>query len=88
MKLWLALAAALMVSAAAVQSPAVAQEPPALAAIKDPAEKARVQKLIEGAKKEGGLSWIGVQIEPGHAEPIIAEFKRHYGLNDLKGEYT
>ena len=69
-------------------SSAVAQEPPALAAITDKAEKARVQALIEGAKKEGQLSWIGVQIEPGHADPIIAEFKRYYGLNDLKGEYT
>lgn len=67
---------------------ALAQQPPALAAITDSAERARVEALIEGAKKEGALSWIGVQIEPGHAEPIIAEFKRYYGLNDLKGEYT
>jgi iron(III) transport system substrate-binding protein len=67
---------------------AQAQEAPALAAIKDPAEKARVSALIEAAKKEGALSWIGVQIEPGHADPIITEFKRYYGLNDIKGEYT
>jgi iron(III) transport system substrate-binding protein len=67
---------------------ASAQEPPALAAITDSKEKARVQALIDGAKKEGALSWIGVQIEPGHADPILAEFKRYYGLNDLKGEYT
>jgi ABC-type Fe3+ transport system substrate-binding protein len=67
---------------------ASAQEPPALAAIKDPAEKARVQKLIEGARKEGALSWIGVQIEPGHADGIMREFKKYYGLNDLRGEYT
>jgi iron(III) transport system substrate-binding protein len=88
MRPWLALTAALMLSAAAIPSPATAQEPPALAAIKDPAEKARVAKLIEGAKKEGAISWIGVQIEPGHADPILAEFKRYYGLDDLKGEYT
>jgi iron(III) transport system substrate-binding protein len=67
---------------------AAAQEPPALAAITDSAEKARVKALIDGAKKEGALSWIGVQIEPGHADPIIAEFKRYYGLDDIKGEYT
>jgi len=67
---------------------ALAQEPPALAAITDAAEKARVSALIEAAKKEGQLSWIGVQIEPGHADAIIAEFKRYYGLNDIKGEYT
>jgi iron(III) transport system substrate-binding protein len=65
-----------------------AQEPPGLAAITDKAEKARVKALIEAAKKEGALSWIGVQIEPGHADPIITEFKRYYGLNDHKGEYT
>ena len=65
-----------------------AQEAPALAAIKDPTEKARVAALIELAKKEGQLSWIGVQIEPGHANAILTEFKRYYGLNDLKGEYT
>jgi ABC-type Fe3+ transport system substrate-binding protein len=71
--------------AAAPLAPAQA---PALADIKDPAEKARVSALIEAAKKEGQLSWIGVQIEPGHAEAILAAFKRYYGLNDLKGEYT
>jgi len=65
-----------------------AQEAPALAAIKDAKEKARVSALIEAAKKEGQLSWIGVQIEPGHANAILTEFKRYYGLNDLKGEYT
>ncbi len=65
-----------------------AQEVPALAAIKDPAEKARVAALIEQAKKENALSWIGVQIEPGHADPIMSEFKKYYGLNDTKTEYT
>jgi iron(III) transport system substrate-binding protein len=65
-----------------------AQQAPALAAISDPAERARVQALIDGARKENALSWIGVQIEPGHADPILAEFKRYYGLGDLRGEYT
>ncbi|HEX2215728.1 MAG TPA: extracellular solute-binding protein [Xanthobacteraceae bacterium] len=88
MRTWLALAASAFIGCAAIPSAVQAQEPPALAAINDPAEKARVQKLIEGAKKEGALSWIGVQIEPGHAGPILEEFKRYYGLADLKGEYT
>lgn len=88
MKTFLAFAAATWAACAALPPVAVAQEAPALAAIKDPTEKARVQKLIEGARKEGALSWIGVQIEPGHAEPILAEFKRHYGLDTLNGEYT
>ena len=67
---------------------AQAQEAPALAAIKNASEKTRVSALIEAAKKEGQLSWIGVQIEPGHADAILTEFKRHYGLNDIKAEYT
>jgi ABC-type Fe3+ transport system substrate-binding protein len=65
-----------------------AAQAPVLADIKDPAEKARVSALIEAAKKEGALSWIGVQIEPGHADPIMTEFKRYYGLDNIKGEYT
>lgn len=69
-------------------SSTLAQEPPALAACKDPAEKARVQKLIEGAEREAALSWIGVQFDPDGAEPIIAEFKRHYGLDNLKSDYS
>jgi ABC-type Fe3+ transport system substrate-binding protein len=73
-----------MLAASALQ----AQEAPALTAIKDAKEKARVSALIEMAKKEGQLSWIGVQIEPGHANAILAEFKRYYGLNDIKAEYT
>jgi iron(III) transport system substrate-binding protein len=72
----------------AVMEPVSAQQPPALADIANSAEKARVQALIDGAKKEGVLSWIGVQIEPAHAAAITAEFKRYYGLPDLKGEYT
>jgi ABC-type Fe3+ transport system substrate-binding protein len=67
---------------------AQAQDVPALTATKDAKEKARVSALIEAAKKEGQLSWIGVQIEPDHANAILTEFKRYYGLNDLKGEYT
>lgn len=88
MKKWLkfAVAASVLLTAGAVG--VRAQEAPALAALKDPAEKARVQKLIEEARKEGGLSWIGVQIEPGHANPIMDEFKKYYGLAELKGEYT
>ena len=79
---------ALVVAGYLLAAPIVqAQEAPALAAIKDAKEKARVSALVEAAKKEGQLSWIGVQIEPGHANAILTEFKRYYGLNDLKGEY-
>ena len=68
--------------------PARAQQPPALAAITDPAERTRVQALIEEARREGALSWIGVQIEPHQADAALAEFKRYYGLGDLKAAYT
>lgn len=79
-------AAAAIVAGAAL--PARAQQPPALAAITDPAERARVQALIEEARREGALSWIGVQIEPDQADAALAEFKRYYGLGDLKASYT
>jgi iron(III) transport system substrate-binding protein len=85
---WLALPAFCLLAFTATASLAQSQDPPALAAITDSAERARVQKLIEGARKENALSWIGVQIEPGHADPMLAEFKRYYGLPDFKGEYT
>lgn len=88
MNKWLNLAVAAAALLTASAHGALSQEAPALAAIKDAAQKARVQSLIEAARKEGGLSWIGVQIEPGHANPIIAEFKKYYGLDDLSGEYT
>jgi iron(III) transport system substrate-binding protein len=85
---WLGVPAFVLAAFTAVVPVSHAQQPPALAAITDSAERARIQALIDGARKENALSWIGVQIEPGHADPILAEFKRHYGLNDLKGEYT
>ena len=81
--------AAVAVAVSMLAAPiAQAQEAPALAAIEDGKEKARVSALIEAAKKEGQLSWIGVQLEPGHADAILTEFKRYYGLNDVKVEYT
>ena len=70
---WLGLPAFALVAWMATVPFAAAQQPPALAAITDAAERTRVQALIEGARKEGALSWIGVQIEPGHADPTLAE---------------
>lgn len=74
--------------AAASIVPAQAKEPPALVAIKDKAEHARVAKLIEGARKEGGLNWIGVYSEPQQARRILAAFKKEYGLPNLHAEYS
>lgn len=69
-------------------STALAEEAPALAAIKDPSEKARIKSLVDSARKKGVLSWIGVQFDPPRAAPIIAEFKRYYGLDNLRVDYT
>ncbi|MGV6874268.1 ABC transporter substrate-binding protein [Pseudochelatococcus sp. B33] len=62
--------------------------PPAIAELKDPAEIERVQQLIDGAKKEGRLSWLGLFIEPQHGQALIEGFKKHYGLQDHVIEYS
>jgi iron(III) transport system substrate-binding protein len=67
---------------------ASAQQAPGLAAITDPAERQRVETMIAGAKKEGKLEWVGIMIEPAHAKIIGEEFKRWYGLDNVKVEYT
>lgn len=69
-------------------APAQAQEPPVLVDAKDKAEHARVAKLIEGAKKEGALNWIGVYSEPEQGRRILEAFKKRYGLPNLKTEYS
>ena len=61
---------------------------PAIRDAKDSAERARVQALIDGARKENSLDWRGLFLEPKHSEQIIAGFKEYYGLSDLKGNYT
>jgi iron(III) transport system substrate-binding protein len=61
---------------------------PALKNAKDPAEKARVQGLIEQAKKEGKLVITAIMVEPKHAKPTLEAFKEYYGLPNLKTEFT
>ena len=53
---------------------------PAIRDAKDSAERARVQALIDGARKENQLEWTGNMVEPKHANPLIAGFKEYYGL--------
>jgi iron(III) transport system substrate-binding protein len=65
-----------------------ASEIPALQAAKDPAEKARVQDLINKAKKEGKLVITAVMVEPKHARYTLEGFKEYYGLKNLKDEFT
>ncbi len=65
-----------------------AAEAPALQGATSAPERARISGLIEGAKKEGTLVWYGPQIEPPQAAKLLEAFKQHYGLADLKVEYT
>jgi iron(III) transport system substrate-binding protein len=69
------LAAALALTA----SGALAQEPPALQGV-SAEDKARLAALIEGAKKEGSLSYIDAIIQPETNDALTAAFKKRYGL--------
>jgi iron(III) transport system substrate-binding protein len=56
-----------------------AQEAPALKGA--PAEeKARVQALIDGAKREGALTYWDVVIQPETNDALVAAFRKYYGL--------
>ena len=63
-------------------------EAPALMDAKDSAEKARIQKLIDGARSEGKLIWEGSMIEPVHGKFIGKKFKEYYGLPNVDIQYT
>ncbi len=65
-----------------------AQEAPVLGQIADPDERARVAALIEQARNEGALEWIGNFIEQRQAAAALDDFKQLYGLPDLRTEYT
>jgi iron(III) transport system substrate-binding protein len=61
---------------------------PALRDAKDSTERARVQALLEGARKENALVWTSNWFEPGHADHIQAGFKEYYGLSETKFIFT
>lgn len=65
-----------------------ASDIPAIRDAKDSGERARVQTLIDGARKENALEWTGTMFEPKQANYIIAGFKEYYGLSQLKLSYT
>jgi len=67
---------------------AQAQNSPILDDIQDADERARVAGLIEQAREEGALEWIGNFIEQSHAAAALDDFKQLYGLPDLRTEYT
>ena len=58
---------------------AAAQEPPALQGA-SAQEKARVSALIDGAKKEGALTYWDVVIQPETNDALTAAFRKRYGL--------
>ena len=60
---------------------ASAQDIPAFKGV-SPEEKARLQPLIEGAKKEGALTYWDVVIQPQTNDALAAAFKKYYGLPD------
>jgi iron(III) transport system substrate-binding protein len=63
----------------ALALPARGQEPPALAGAA-PDEKARILQLIDGAKREGSLTYWDVVIQPETNDALTAEFLKYYGL--------
>lgn len=67
---------------------ALSQDAPALEDIEDAGERDRVAALIEQAQEEGALEWVGVMIDPEHAEYIFENFREYYGLEDIRTEYT
>ncbi len=68
-------------------SAAAAQEPPALQGA-SAQEKARVAALIDGAKKEGALTYWDVVIQPETNDALTAAFRKRYGLpNSFRVNY-
>ena len=55
---------------------------------KEPAEKARIQALIDGASKEKKLLWIGGMIDPSGVKIIQKGFQEYYGLPGIIFEFT
>ena len=52
------------------------------------AEKERVAKLIEGAKKEGAYSWATNFVPIKAAKAMQKDFKEYYGLQNVKITYA
>lgn len=64
------------------------QAPPALQGA-SAEEQARLQPLIEGARREGGVAYWDTVIQPETHDELSAAFRRHYGLpNSFRVNYT
>ena len=75
-RIWTLLVAA---AAAAIATTALAQDVPAVQGASE-AEKARILGLIEGAKKEGSVTYWDVVIQPETNDALTAAFRKYYGL--------
>jgi iron(III) transport system substrate-binding protein len=80
--------APLAVAVGLVATAANAQEVPALANAANDAERARIQTLIDGARQEGKLEWVGASIPAEVGKRVLDAYKAYYGLDDLVGEHT
>ena len=59
--------------------PAAAADVPALAGLSG-ADKTKVEQLIEGAKKEGAVSYWDAIVQPDTNDALTAAFRKYYGL--------
>ena len=75
-RIWTLLVAA---AAAAIATTALAQDVPAVQGASE-AEKAHILGLIEGAKKEGSVTYWDVVIQPETNDALTAAFLKYYGL--------
>ncbi len=69
------------VTTALLVSAAGAQDIPALRGA-SPEEKARIEQLIDGARKEASLTYWDVVIQPQTNDALTAAFRKYYGLPD------
>lgn len=71
-----------------IAAAANAQDFPALADAVDDADRARIQALVDGAREEGALEWIGGYVPAEAGMKVLDAFKEYYGLTDLNTQYT
>lgn len=74
---------AVVLAAVALPISARAAEPPALQGLSG-AERERVAKLIEGARKEGDFMFLSHSMNPEVFQVMAKAFRKHYGLPHLK----
>jgi iron(III) transport system substrate-binding protein len=78
---------ALALAAGSFPSVAQAADPPALRGLSG-AERERVAKLIEGARKEGGLMYLTHSMNPEIFQDVSKVFKEYYGLPNLNMQHA